>query len=70
MEISKFDLGVIHRRRPQEWGRGVKQKRTNADMGGGGQAKVDVHIWFKLQVFNFSNTVRIMTQESINVHCN
>ena len=40
----------------------------------GGQAKVDVHIWFKLSVFkfNFSNTVRlrIMTQESINVHCN
>ena len=29
-------------------GRGIKKKRTHADMGDGGQAKVDVHIWFKI----------------------
>ena len=43
-------LGVIHKRCPQERGEGVKQKRTPADMGGGGQAKLDVHIWLKFQI--------------------
>ena len=36
-------LGVIHNRRSQLGGRGVKGKRTRADIGGGGQAWVDVH---------------------------
>ena len=29
-------IGVMHKRCPQERGRGVKQNRTPADMGGGG----------------------------------
>ena len=33
-EVSS--LGVIHKRRPQQWGMGVKQKRT---WGGGGSSK-------------------------------
>ena len=32
-------------------GGGVKQKRTPADMGEGGQAKLDVHIWFKFDKY-------------------
>ena len=37
-EVRKSDL------------RGVKQKRTHANIGNGrgGQAKVNVHIWFKI----------------------
>ena len=50
---------------------GVKKKRTHADMGGdGGQAKVDIHTWFKIQVFNCSVAVGFMTPKSINIHCN
>ena len=36
--------GVIHKRRPQGGGRGVKGKGTRTDIGGrGGQARVDVN---------------------------
>ena len=31
--------GVIHKRRPQGGGRGVKGKGTRADIGGGGSSK-------------------------------
>ena len=48
-------LGVIHKRCPQERGKGVKQKRTPADMGGGDQAKLDVHIWLKFDKYLISN---------------
>ena len=41
--IGTFSLGVIHKRRPQGGGRGVNGKETRADIGGGGQARVDVH---------------------------
>ena len=43
---SLFTLGVIHKRRLQDWEEGFKKKRTHADMRGedGGQARVDVHI--------------------------
>ena len=58
-------LGVIRKRRPHEWGR-----QEEAGMGRGGQGRVDIHIWFKIFVFNCSITVRIMTPESINIYCN
>ena len=34
-EKKNCHLGVIHKRRPQEGGRGVKGKETRADIGGG-----------------------------------
>ena len=36
-------------------GEGVKQKWTPVDMGEGGQAIVDVHIWFKFDKYLISN---------------
>ena len=36
-------------------GEGVKQKRTPADMGEEGQAKLDVHIWLKFDKYLISN---------------
>ena len=48
----------------------VKKKQTHADMGEGVQAKVDVHIWFKVSVFNCSITMRIVTPKSIKTYCN
>ena len=36
-------------------GEGVKQKRTPADMEGGGQAIVDVQIWLKFDKYLISN---------------
>ena len=43
---SLFTLGVIYKRRPQDWEEGFKKKRTHADMRGedGDQARVDFHI--------------------------
>ena len=38
-----YYIGVIHKRRPQGGGAGVNGKGTHADIGGGGQARVDVH---------------------------
>ena len=47
---SLFNLGVIHKRRPQDCEEGFKKKWTHADMRGGdrGQARVDFNICFKL----------------------
>ena len=36
--------GVIHKRRPQQWGEGGQAEVDTCGHGGGGQAKVDVHI--------------------------
>ena len=53
-------------------GEGDQEEVDTCGHGGGGQAKLDVHIWFKTKVFNFncSVEVRIMTPKSINMNCN
>ena len=58
--------GVIHKikRRTQEEGR---RGQEEADMGGG-QAKVNVHIWFKIYVFDCPITGRIMNAKSIDTY--
>ena len=47
---SLFNLGVIHKIRLQDWEEGFKKKRVHAGMRGeeGDQARVDVHICFKI----------------------
>ena len=45
-------------------GEGVKQKRTPADMGEGGQAIVDVHIWLKFDKLNGGNMAAINSYNS------
>ena len=50
-------------------GRGVKQKQTPADMGEGGRAKLDVHIWLKFDKYlisNLSGTSEIWQAAAIN----
>ena len=43
--------------------------QAEAAIGEGVQAKVDVHIWFKIFVFNCLIKVKIITPESINIYC-
>ena len=47
--------GVIHKRCPQERGRGSSRSGHLWTWGEGGQAKWDVHIWLKFDKYLISN---------------
>ena len=68
--ILNILLGVIHKRRKQEGGGGQAEADTCGHTGEGVKQKWPSTFGSKFKYLMARSEVRIVTPESINIHCN